>query len=81
MTKPVFDLRLPASWQKSYIRTFPGLRGILTIALSLRNWTFGIEFIRGYANGAALVLGPLWIGLAYRDFRRDQRESQETIPA
>jgi hypothetical protein len=63
------NLILPPSWKRSFARRVGDTGFIVTAALSFRSWTFGVEIIRGFATGAAVVVGPLWLGFAWADFR------------
>lgn len=64
LERPALDLVTPHSWHLGGVRKLRG-RGVVFVALfGAQNWTFGVEIIRGHANGAALVLGPLWLGVA-----------------
>ena len=58
------DLRLPESWKRNVKWVSPRAYWMAVAALSFRSLLFGVELIRGDAKGAAIVLGPLWLGVA-----------------
>ena len=61
---PIVDLRLPESWRRHVTWVSPRAYWMGVVAFSPRSLMFGVEIIGGEAKGLAVVIGPLWLGIA-----------------
>ena len=67
------DVTTPVKWSLFFGRQIGATTWGLTAAFSWHSWMFGFEVLggkAGRANGIALVIGPLWVGIAALRARR-----------
>ncbi|WP_047866988.1 hypothetical protein [Sphingomonas paucimobilis] len=72
----VIDITTPVGWSARHFFRI-GRRRVAggIIAISPRVLAFGIEVLNGYGKGAALMLGPLWVGFAIAPIRLRESEA------
>lgn len=63
--KLTIDIRTPEKWVSRSFWAWRGRRTFgIVIAFCPTVFAAGIEVLNGYGKGAAIVVGPLWLGFA-----------------
>ncbi len=69
----VIDISTPAGWiVRHFFRIGRRRAASIVMAFNPHVFALGLEVMTGVGKGAAIIMGPLWIGFAVADTTQDQ---------